>query len=249
MNRRTAILVFSVGLAGASSAFAQAGFVGGYELQRWTSSGIDGGTTEIIPNSGPSATADFSYDVNLGNPGPGVSFRTVLFTNIAPASGNVSFDWEYNGMHAWFQADLIFEVFAETSAGRRVLEEISFGTPTGGGNFPTFFGTVTNWPIEEGMEWGLEIGGSNFDSTSILRGSLFITNFDAPAGGGGCPCACDFDTSMGLGICDLFDFLAFQGGFVGGEPCACDIDTSTGLGVCDLFDFLAFQGEFVSGCP
>lgn len=64
-----------------------------------------------------------------------------------------------------------------------------------------------------------------------------------------CPCACDMDLSTGVGICDLFDFLAFQGGFVAGETCQCDIDTSTGPGVCDLFDFLAFQSAFVSGCP
>ncbi len=64
-----------------------------------------------------------------------------------------------------------------------------------------------------------------------------------------CPCACDFDTSTGPNTCDIFDFLAFQNGFVGADPCACDMDTSTGPATCDVFDFLAFQNAFVAGCP
>jgi hypothetical protein len=248
MKRNAAFVAATTGLALASSALAQAGFVGGYELQNWRSSGILEGTTEILPASGPSPTADFSYDVNRGAPGgPGVPFRTADFFNIAPATGLVSFDWDYIGMHAWFQADLIFELYAETSTGRKVREVIPFGTPTGGGNF-FMLGTVVDWPIEQGFEWGVTIGGSNFDSNSIVRGTLTISNFNAPAGSA-CPCACAFDTSTGVGVCDIFDFLAFQNSFVGGDPCACDIDTSTGAGICDIFDFLAFQNEFVGGCP
>ncbi len=66
---------------------------------------------------------------------------------------------------------------------------------------------------------------------------------------GTCPCACDFDTSTGLGVCDVFDFLAFGNLFFAGSPCACDLDTSTGINVCDIFDFLEFGNEFNSGCP
>jgi len=63
-------------------------------------------------------------------------------------------------------------------------------------------------------------------------------------------CICDqFDTSSGVGVCDIFDFLGFQDAFVQGDPSACDLDTSTGVGVCDIFDFLGFQDAFVVGCP
>ena len=62
-----------------------------------------------------------------------------------------------------------------------------------------------------------------------------------------CPCACDFDHGQ-FNVCDLFDFLEFQGGFVAGDRCSCNMDLSTGVDVCDLFDFLAFQNEFVGGC-
>ena len=84
---------------------------------------------------------------------------------------------------------------------------------------------------------------STLDPPNIWFDDISLT------GSGGCPCACNVDTSTGPGVCDVFDFLGFQNGFVGADPCACDIDTSTGPGVCDVFDFLAFQDEFVSGCP
>ena len=58
-----------------------------------------------------------------------------------------------------------------------------------------------------------------------------------------CPCACDWDPDP---VCDIFDFLAFQNGFVAGDPCACDYDPDP---ACNIFDFLAFQSEFVMGCP
>jgi len=62
-------------------------------------------------------------------------------------------------------------------------------------------------------------------------------------------CYADCDQSTGPGELDLFDFLCFQGSFVGSESYACDCDTSTGPLVCDLFDFLCFQDAFVGGCP
>ena len=63
------------------------------------------------------------------------------------------------------------------------------------------------------------------------------------------PCYADLDASTGAGVLDIFDFLAFQNGFVNGNLAACDCDTSTGWLVCDIFDFLCFQRAFVAGCP
>ena len=62
-------------------------------------------------------------------------------------------------------------------------------------------------------------------------------------------CYADLDTSTGVGVLDIFDFLAFQNYFVSANPIACDCDLSTGAGVCDVFDFLCFQEAFVAGCP
>ncbi|MCH7960741.1 MAG: hypothetical protein IIC49_00255, partial [Planctomycetes bacterium] len=61
-------------------------------------------------------------------------------------------------------------------------------------------------------------------------------------------CYADFDGSTGVGVLDIFDFLAFQASFVEGAPSACDCDTSTRSGVCDVFDFICFQAAFAAGC-
>jgi len=76
-------------------------FTGPYEMQNWSSFGISGGTTTINPSSGPTTTAEFSYDVNRGNPGPGVPFRTSTFPTTADQTGTVTFDWQYDLFHAF----------------------------------------------------------------------------------------------------------------------------------------------------
>ena len=62
-------------------------------------------------------------------------------------------------------------------------------------------------------------------------------------------CYADCDTSTGVGVLDIFDFLCFGNRFAAGDPYACDCDTTTGLGVCDIFDFLCFGNAFNAGCP
>ena len=78
--------------------------------------------------------------------------------------------------------------------------------------------------------------------------SAIINNYEVngTAGGG---CYADCDTSTGVGVLDIFDFLCFGNRFSVGDPYACDCDTSTGLGVCDIFDFLCFGNAFNAGCP
>ncbi len=74
------------------------------------------------------------------------------------------------------------------------------------------------------------------------RGMAFV-------GSGPPPCYADCDTSTGVGVLDIFDFLCFGNRFAAGDPYACDCDTTTGLGVCDIFDFLCFGNAFNAGCP
>ena len=66
--------------------------------------------------------------------------------------------------------------------------------------------------------------------------------------GSGRMCYADFDGSTGVGVLDIFDFLAFQASFVEGDPSACECDTSIGSSVCDIFYFLCFQAAFAAGC-
>ena len=142
-----------------------------------------------------------------------------------------------------------------------------------GGQFD-FVGGQSNSRIAryDGTAWsslGSGLSTEPFDGASEMRvfddgqgRALFVGGGFTSAGGqpansiaqwGGCtsscPCACDFDTTTGAGVCDIVDFVTFAGLFTQGDPCACDIDTSTGPGVCDIVDFVTFAGQFAAGCP
>jgi hypothetical protein len=73
------------------------------------------------------------------------------------------------------------------------------------------------------------IDGQLFDDVSVL-------------------CYADQDTSTGIGVLDVFDFLAFQDAFVTGDMSA-DCDISSGHGVLDVLDYMCFQEAFIAGCP
>ena len=62
-------------------------------------------------------------------------------------------------------------------------------------------------------------------------------------------CYADCDTSTGVGVLDIFDFLCFGNAFDQGDPYACNCDESTGPNTCDIFDFLCFGNAFDAGCP
>ncbi len=62
------------------------------------------------------------------------------------------------------------------------------------------------------------------------------------------PCYADCDTTTGLEVLDLWDFLCFGNRFAAGDGYACDCDTTTGMGVCDVFDALCFLNAFAAGC-
>ena len=120
------------------------GFTGAYQADNWsgtrmcgaacwTTPGITGGTTTIDPAEGASEPLTLSYDVDLGNPGSGVSQRTATFSAIATGTGTVSFDWAYTGFHAFFQANAELTVFAETGGGTTEIVEVD--EAAGGNSF------------------------------------------------------------------------------------------------------------------
>jgi hypothetical protein len=137
----------------------------------------------------------------------------------------------------------------------------NFGYPTGWSNYtagvghaPTVgellgaqpAGSISPFDCFINIEWAVNLApGASQTITAVTQYGT-----DCTAGGGCPPCACEFDTSTGANICDIFDFLGFQNGFVAGDPCAIDLNTTTGPGVGDIFDFLDFQNSFVGGpCP
>ena len=128
---------------------------------------------------------------------------------------------------------------------------------------------LARYDSEGDRVWIRQFGTSNFEMANALApdaaGGVLVAGWtDGSLGGpdageqdvclarytiGVCPCACDFDTSTGSGVCDLVDFVTFAGLFAAADPCACDMDTSTGPGVCDIVDFTTFAGQFAAGCP
>ncbi|MCH8270803.1 MAG: hypothetical protein IH985_06285 [Planctomycetes bacterium] len=121
-------------------------------------------------------------------------------------------------------------------------------------NGPTFAGVLDYWiPITAGetLVWSctstavLLQGDLLFSTIAGTIGGAVAPNFKVATQGcpSACPCACDWDPDP---VCDIFDFLAFQNGFVNSDPCACGYDPDP---ACDIFDFLAFLIEFVIGCP
>ena len=154
-------------------------FTGPYEMQNWSSSGINQGTTSISPASGPATSAEFSYDVHLPYPAPaGVSYRTANFSTTAPRTGYVSFDWTYAFHHCWYNVYADFYVFAEGSSGTTLIHEVDFYNLLYTGP-QTFSGSSTIW-VEEGYDFGFIIGGSNFDYSGFIYGTLTVSNFVAP---------------------------------------------------------------------
>ena len=97
-------------------------------------------------------------------------------------------------------------------------------------------------PAGEYEVWATHLLEGRPELPRVLLGTIRV---DLSCGG----CYADCDTSTGIGVLDIFDFLCFGNRFASGDPYACDCDTSTGSGICDIFDFLCFGNEFNSGCP
>lgn len=147
---------------------AAVGFYGGWSVDNWSSSGITGGTTSFDPQSGATNELLVGYDVNLGNPGPGVTARFATFEVEAPTSGTVTFDWEYTGFHAFSAANARLSFLA----GGTTSEEVNTST------FDSFsFSGTTSLAVTAGQVFAVEVGGDNFDSNSRLAGSVRLSNF------------------------------------------------------------------------
>jgi hypothetical protein len=208
-------------------------FEGPYQGQFWAAAPMAGGTASIIPSCGPSSTMRLSYNVNLGNPGSGVSPRSAEMSVVADQTGVASMDWNYSGFHAFFQAAARLDAFADTAAGR-ITTTVFVG---GGGNFSARGCVRLN--VESGRRCGFVVTGSNFDSNSTLLGNVTLSNFCI---GPTAPCTADFNRSGAVSVQDIFDFLA---AYFGSDRRA-DVNCSNGNSVQDLFDFLA---AYFAGCP
>ena len=167
LRRLAAFGLVAANLLGVAA--AQQGFNGPYRLEQWNSSGITGGRTAI--GRDPADSIQLSYDVDLGNPGPGVPERSATYETIATSTGSVTLDWSWSGFHAFSRARGGLTIFARTAGGRRSERVVPIGSVFG--NFNRSGSVTLN--VERGMELGVVVTGSNFDRNSRLRGTISLS--------------------------------------------------------------------------
>ena len=154
-----------------------AGFSDAYALDMWDNGSISGGSTWITPENGEAGTAVFSYDVDLGNPGSGVSYRRATFKATAFGDGTFSFDYDFSGFHSFYDAYADFKIFADGPNGTETITLVNYVKTYS--NF-SFTGSASI-EVYHGYEFGFIVGGENFDTNSRLKGDLTISNVNGDA--------------------------------------------------------------------
>jgi uncharacterized repeat protein (TIGR01451 family) len=148
-----------------SVALATLGFTGPYELQNWSAAGP--GTTTITPSSGTASSAAFGYALT----GSSVhSPQSWTFSVPAVADGTASFNWQYSGYHAYFQAVAGLQAFADGPSGRTIVT-LRASQPSSGG-FSA--GGLTSIAVHGGYSFGVIASGSNNDQDLQLNGTITV---------------------------------------------------------------------------
>jgi hypothetical protein len=174
-----------------------AGFTNAYAPKKWTTTGIADGTSNTLFLSETPGYGTFSYAVNLGNPGPGVSSRTATFQTIALGSRTFSFNYDYTGFHAYFATYAVLQVFADGPAGTELIDLVN--GPVGS---PFAFSGSASIQTHHGFPFGFIVGGSNYDYISILQGDLKISNVNGDADNNAVVDKCEHCTLLGDLNCD-----------------------------------------------
>jgi|GEM_PF-5272918 len=136
----------------------------------WSVSGP--GTTTLL-NDGSTGQPSMSYALS----GSVVySTQTWTFANTAQSAATVTESFSYSGFHAYFQVRVFVHPFVIHNGVKTYLTGIDQGpinccTPPSGG-FTIAASTTFN--LLAGDTYGFEIGGSNFDSNSVLNGTFTI---------------------------------------------------------------------------
>lgn len=155
---------------------ASADFQGPYEMQNWSSEVTLGPLSVAInPATGPSPSAEFSYDA----PTPyDFTYREAAFSATATSTGTVTFDWQYYFFHSWYMVYADLWLYADGPSGTTVQHLVDFFNAYYTG--PKTFTGSASIDVTEGYEFGLRVGGSNYDYSQILEGKVTVTNFCFP---------------------------------------------------------------------
>ncbi len=210
------------------SAAAGPDFVGSYAPANWLSTGITGGAAGVDVSLSTDQELVLYCDVDLGYPGPGVTYREAEYVVIADADGEVTFAWDFTYDARIYMPRTELHVFVEGPGGRAeaplVIDVASFGSETATGLSPILV-------VNAGYPFGIRMGGSNLDSESRISGELILSDFvvdevdcNGVAGGSAVEDSC--------GVCDsdpgndcVRDCNGVWGGAAVQDMCgACDSD-------------------------
>ncbi len=138
-------------------------------LVSWTISGP--GTTNGQQLAANEWQLDYTFEP------AGFSTQTWTVQAIAPADGDYTFDWDYNGFHAFFEVTAFLNTFNPGTTLYSAGPQNCCTTPSAGFDQSGRF-TFSN--ISAGGTFGFTMGGSNFDSSNILQGTLTLNQVTVP---------------------------------------------------------------------
>ena len=137
-------------------------------LLPWSITG-DGTTTTEQLNADEWA---LSYDLSPA----GYSKKTWTASAVVDEAGTYNFSWDYNGFHAYHRVT----AFQTTSSGITLVDTAAAAcctTPSAGFSYS---GNIAFANANVGDVISFKMGGSNYDSTNILRGTLNLTQVSEP---------------------------------------------------------------------
>ena len=157
------------------SAAAQAAI---YVPADWSSNAFgNGGNGSASVTSAAPGSISLNYDFD-GNEAMLDFTLTAQFVNTATEDGAVTFSWAFNGNHSWYDATATMNIF------------VTHGSATN--NFSAYDGNVSGQfsftgsytvDLKAGDQWGITVGGSNYDSSLFLHGVVTLTGTPVPAPG------------------------------------------------------------------
>lgn len=140
----------------------------------WTATGP--GTVTLLNNGLGGGMPSMSYSL----PGTGgFSTQTWTFSTTAPSAGTFRQSYNYYGLHSWFQVRVFLKPFVISGAVKTYLPgAVAQGpenccTPPSNGFSITGSTTFT---VNAGDTYGWEIGGSHFDGSLILMGTMAVSS-------------------------------------------------------------------------
>lgn len=135
--------------------------------QHWQKSGP--GSTSIVKDPSTNSV-EFKYNLTGA-----VYGHTWTFKTTASKSDSITFDWNYNWFHSWYEAKGSARAFVDSSSGRTYY---NLGGINSGGYLHLSGNTTLN--VNAGHTYGIELYGYNYDGTKRFEGNFTMKQIIPP---------------------------------------------------------------------